>query len=93
MEKVSFPSSHHRTASCKGRDYTVSKLDGLPRDGEGVPTCRPFQTDLEPEADTVSVVQKTGSCYGNGYNHSLNITASHGKDKRARREEGNEKNP
>ncbi|XP_054847265.1 zinc finger protein 398-like [Eublepharis macularius] len=39
--------------------YTVSKLESLPRDRDGVPPCLPFQPDLEPEADTISVVQKT----------------------------------
>ncbi|XP_060103930.1 zinc finger protein 398-like [Heteronotia binoei] len=38
--------------------YTVSKLDGLPRDKEEVSACIPFQKDVEPEADTISVVQK-----------------------------------
>nr|XP_056713141.1 zinc finger protein 250-like [Euleptes europaea] len=41
--------------------YTVSKLDSLPSDGEGVPSRRPFQTDLEPETDTISVAQKAAN--------------------------------
>uniref|UniRef100_A0ACB8FWH2 Uncharacterized protein n=1 Tax=Sphaerodactylus townsendi TaxID=933632 RepID=A0ACB8FWH2_9SAUR len=47
MEKVSAPSSHHRTWL---QTTPFEKLDGLPRDSEGVPTCKAFQTDLEPEA-------------------------------------------
>ncbi|XP_077160503.1 zinc finger protein 783-like [Paroedura picta] len=38
--------------------YTVSKLDPLPGDREEDPACTPFQTDLGPQADTVSVGQK-----------------------------------